>query len=159
MIYRWMNDWKDIAYISPRVILGARSRFFLCHFVHSLCSPCIMAALFLSINTILGMQGYPVWVTEGYFHGCVTSLFVFTMLSKERSLFSKPLWHTNYCCVDVFSPTDSVAWSQTSNIIPIMSQRFASTKRWHLHLPASLLDLNTHTFTHKLRDLNTHTSV
>lgn len=89
--------------------------------------PALWLLSFLSINTILSMQVYPLWVIKGYFHGCVTSLFVFTMLSKARSLFPKPLWHTNYCCVDVFFPADSVDGSQSSNIIPIMSLRFASS--------------------------------
>lgn len=110
---------------------------------------------FLSINTIPRMQVYPLWVIEGYLRGCVTSLFVYTMLSKQKSRVSKPLWHTNYCCVHVFFshrqcgrvPEQQHYSHNVTKICFYLEMKFASFRLSsgpkHMHIHAHTV---THTF-------------
>lgn len=131
--------------------------------INSICFICskFMLALhlnccFLSINPIPHMQAYPLWVTEGYLHACVPSLFVYTVLSKERSRVSKPLWHTKYCCGEVFfSHRQCGRVSEHQHYSHNVTKICVYLERWHLHPPTDLLVLNTyrHTRTH----IGTHT--
>lgn len=107
---------------------------------------------FLSINT--HMQVYPLWVIKGYLRGCVTSLFVYTMLSKETSWVSKPLWHTNYCCVDVFFPhrqcgrvPEQQHYSHNVTKICFYLEMTFASSRWssgpkHMHVRAHTVSFN-----------------